>query len=137
MLTGGAVWAAGEGGRRTCTKNTARRADRLRQEGELVEQNTRRQSPGWIQFHFYFYATCHHVRHWSDGTQHILITQFNADLGRNIAEVVGIVNGKGSPAGEFCNVRKQLWSQLLFFGGKVVVVNSDGVNDDVGFLDLK
>src|SRR5215472_497720 len=60
--------------------------------------------------------------------KHILIAQFHGDLAGGIRQVLGVVNRETPAARDLADVRKQVRSKPLFFGTKIPVIDSEGVD---------
>lgn len=60
-------------------------------------------------------------------TEHVLITQRDADFSGDIRHIVRIVDDKRASAGELSNFAQKSWPQSLFLRRKVTVVDSDGI----------
>ena len=71
------------------------------------ENPERRQSFGRNQFHFYFTPFAVMPRVLGTVPQHVLVAQFDANLGGHIGQIVGIINGEGTASGDFGDIGKQ------------------------------
>src|SRR5215831_19108944 len=60
--------------------------------------------------------------------KHVLIAQFHRDLAGGIWQVLGVVNRETPPARDLADVRKQVRSKPRFFGTKIPVIDSEGVD---------
>src|ERR1700674_157941 len=95
----------------------------------------RRQSFWRLEFHFYF--TPFAIAHWILWTvsYDILVAQLDANFCGNVRQVVRVINGKRAATSQFRDIAEQGGSEPLFFSRKVMIVDADGVDENVGLFD--
>src|SRR3954471_3623383 len=66
--------------------------------------------------------------------KHVLVAQFDADLGGHVAELARGIDGERSPAGDLGDLAQQLGAKTLFLRAGVRIEDADGVDLHVGFF---
>src|SRR6202049_749507 len=92
------------------------------------------QSFRWHQRHFYLtpFAIPNNVLR--PVSQHVLVTEFDANLGGDIRQIIGILDGESASSGQFRDFRQQSRSQPLFRRCEVTIIDSYGVDHYIRFL---
>src|SRR5882762_5907384 len=95
----------------------------------------RRKSPWGVQLYFDFTPLTIVNGVLRSIPDHVLVSKFDANFGGDVGQIVRIIDGERTASGEFRNVAQQRWPETFLIGSEVVVVNTDGVDHYVGFLD--
>ena len=95
----------------------------------------RRQSFRWQQLHFYLtpFAVAHLTL--LDGTQVLLVSQLDADFVATSARSLGLSIVKARPPVSSVMSLSNCGPSRSSDGGSVAVINADGIDHYVGFLD--
>src|SRR3954462_11500988 len=68
-------------------------------------------------------------------TRSILVAYPDSYFCSNIGQVIRIINSKRPAATEIGYIAEQRGAQTLLFGLEIMIIDADGIDHDIGFLD--